>query len=137
MIPRYRAWNKATKEMHEVDDIIAINFEEKKICVKTLFFGKLSYYDFDDIVLMQPTGFRDKNDKEIFEGDILTTGKRTGVVKNHRTLGFYINDARGDNWWFGSDVDLAEFEDFTRDVAEKIEILGNIHENPELPEVSS
>lgn len=135
MIPRYRAWDKIHKTMYEVDDIMSIDFGKSEISVKTLFFERTNYYKFDDIVLMQSTGLTDKNGKEIFEGDILTTGKRTGVVKKHRTLGFYINDARGDNWWFGSDVDLAEFEDFTRDVAEKIEILGNIHTNPELAEV--
>lgn len=38
MIPNFRAWNKATKEMHEADDIVSLNFEKKQICVKTLFF---------------------------------------------------------------------------------------------------
>lgn len=132
MIPRYRAWIKEDKEMIEVDEIHFKNGELDFIGDAITWMCKSN-----DCVLMQSTGLDDKNGKEIFEGDILTTGKRTGVVKNHRTLGFYINDARGDNWWFGSDVDLAEFEDFTRDVAEKIEILGNIHENPELLEVSS
>ncbi len=39
MIPRYRAWNKEFKAMHEVDDIIAISFEDKSICVQTIHFG--------------------------------------------------------------------------------------------------
>lgn len=128
MIPRYRAWNKATKEMHEVDDIIAINFEEKEICVKTLFFGKLSYYDLDDIVLMQSTGFKDKNGKEIFEGDILGTddGLLNGVVKFNIDLGMWTNS-------------LIRYNNFERlcNVASSREIIGNIHTNPELAEVSS
>lgn len=133
MIPRYRAWDKEFKEMVRVDALV---FDEQ--IIKTTYKnGNVVKEDLKNYVLMQSTGLKDKNGKEIFEGDILTTGKRTGVVKNHRTLGFYMNDARGNNWWFGSDVDLAEFEDFTREVAEKIEILGNIYTNPELAEVSS
>lgn len=37
MIPRYRAWDKTCKTMYEADDIMYIDFEEKEICVKTLF----------------------------------------------------------------------------------------------------
>lgn len=133
MIPRYRAWDKEFKEMVQVDALV---FEEQLIKA-TYKNGNVVKEDLKNYVLMQSTGLKDKNGKEIFEGDILTTGKRTGVVKKHLTLGFYINDARGDNWWFGSDVDLAEFEDFARTVAKKIGILGNIYTNPELAEVSS
>lgn len=133
MIPRFRAWDKEFKEMVQVDALVF----DGQVIKATYKNGNVVKEDLKNYVLMQSTGLKDKNGKEIFEGDILTTGERTGVVKNHRTLGFYVNDARGDNWWFGCDVDLADFEDFTRDVAEKIEILGNIHENPELAEVRS
>lgn len=135
MIPRYRAWDGGSlcrmyspEEVWVCDGGIWVIDEDS-------WDGELILNN--DLNLMQSTGLTDKNGKEIFEGDILTTRKRTGVVNKHLTLGFYINDARGDNWWFGSDVDLAEFEEFTRDVTEKIEILGNIYTNQELAEVSS
>ena len=135
MIPRFRAWNKATKEMYGADDIIAINFEEKEICVQTIYFEQglpdsrdLDYYDFDDIVLMQSTGMRDKNDREIFEGDIIESrdGFLTGVIEFRVGLGMFVSE-------------LVEYNNFERlcNVASSRKIIGNVWEHPELAEVSS
>lgn len=132
MIPNFRAWNKATKEMHEADDIVSLNFEKKQICVKTIFFGQLSYYDFDDIILMQSTGLKDKNGKEIFEGDIVTDGYTTGDIKNHPTLGFYMVDENGVERWFSNDATIEDFEEDVETVARILEIIGNIYKNQEL-----
>lgn len=125
---RFRAWNKATKEMYEVDDIMSIDFGKSEISVKTLFFEQTNYYKFDDIVLMQSTGFRDKNGKEIFEGDIIdsTDGFMTGVVEFREDLGMFVSE-------------LVEYNNFERlcNVASSRKIIGNIWECPELAEVSS
>lgn len=137
MKPKFRAWNKATKEMHEVDDIVSIVFEEKQICVKTLFFERTSRYDFDDIVLMQSTGLRDKNGKEIFEGDVVTDGYTTGDIKNHPTLGFYMVDDNGTERWFSDNATIEDFEEDVETAHKILEIIGNIYKNPELVEVSS
>lgn len=129
MIPRFRAWNKATKEVHEDDDIIAINFEEKQICVKTLFFDQLNHYDFDDVVLMQSTGFRDKNGKEIFEGDVL---KVTNLSSWLEVVSFNEDKAM-----FVSKETKRELEEsplydlFNTDIFE-VGIIGNIWEDGEL-----
>ncbi len=32
MIPRYRAWDKTAKEMHEVDDIVSSELEKAILC---------------------------------------------------------------------------------------------------------
>lgn len=122
MIP-IRAWNKATKVMHEADDIVSLNFEEKQFCVKTLFFGQLSYYDFDDIVLMQSTGLKDKNGNEIFEGDIL--GSKDGILDS-------VVEFRSDlGMWT---TILIRYNNFERlcNVASERKIIGNIYKNPEL-----
>lgn len=128
MIPRYRAWNKATKEMYEVDDIMSIDFGESKISVKTLFFERTNYYDFNDIVLMQSTGLTDKNGKEIFEGDIIdsTDGFLTGVIEFRVGLGMFVSD-------------LVEYNNFERlcNVASSRKIIGNTWEHPKLAEISS
>ncbi len=127
MIPRFRAWNKATKEMHEVDDIVSIDFGKSEICVKTLFFGKFSYYDLDDIVFMQSTGLFDKNGKEIFEGDIVDSegGFTTGVVEFRSDLGMFVST-------------LIKYNNFEQlcNAHGLVKVIGNIYENPELLEVN-
>lgn len=128
MIPRYRAWDKNLKTMYEVDDIMSIDFGKSEIGVKTLFFDQTNRYNFDDIVLMQSTGMRDKNDREIFEGDIIdsTDGFLAGVIEFRVSLGMFVSD-------------LVEYNSFERlcNVASSRKIIGNIWEHPELVEVSS
>ena len=136
MITRFRAWNKATKEMYGADDIIAINFEEKEICVQTIYFEQglpdsrdLDYYDFDDIVLMQSTGLRDKNDREIFEGDVIKVNYWLEVVSFSEEKVMFVSKEIG--FPETSLYDLFNSDIFT------VEIIGNIYENPKLAEVGS
>ncbi|WP_455458918.1 YopX family protein [Streptococcus salivarius] len=156
MIPRYRAWDKTCKTMYEADDIVSIDFEKKQICVKTLFFERLSYYDFDDVVLMQSTGLRDKNGKEIFEGDVL---KFNDSWENHCYEGYVDGEIEGVNYveiqsestgfifcktkypdsslFYYANEEHLTFQEILGDGDFGFEVVGNIYENPELAEVSS
>ena len=71
-----------------------------------------------EIKIMQFTGLKDKNGKEIFEGDILSNGKLQSVVlwKND---GWGINNGK---------------HKLSRYLGGNEEIIGNIYENPELLE---
>lgn len=135
MIPRFRAWDKDFKTMYEADDIVYIDFEEKQICVKTLFFERASRYDFNDIVLMQSTGLTDKNGKEIFEGDIIAINLEgietpiTAKVFQNRKIGILMFHAFEDN----EDVPMVELLEGN---SVEFAIIGNIWEDPELAEVS-
>lgn len=126
MIPRFRAWDKKFKAMYEADDIMSIDFGKSEISVKTLFFERTNYYKFDDIVLMQSTGLRDKNGKEIFEGDIVDSedGILSGVVEFRPDLGMFVST-------------LIKYNNFERlcNVADSVHIIGDIYTNPELAEV--
>lgn len=129
MIPRYRAWDKTCKTMYEADDIMYIDFREKEICVETLFFERASRYDFDDIVLMQSTGLRDKNGKEIFEGDVVKMAKNVYSeptyyeVVRHRGGAYRLESKQ-----YGCELWLRHTD---------CEIAGNIYTDPELAEVNS
>lgn len=122
MIPRYRAWDKEFKEMVQVDALV---FDEQ--IIKTTYKnGNVVKDDLKNYVLMQSTGFKDKNGKEIFEGDIIdsTDGFLTGVVEFRVGLGMFISD-------------LVEYNNFERlcNVATSRKIIGNIWDHPELAEV--
>ncbi len=126
MIPRYRAWDKSTKAMYEDGDIVSIDIEKSQIYVKTPFFEQLNCYNFRDIDLMQSTGFTDKDGKDIFRGDIVTSrsGLFKGVVSLRQDLGTYV-------------INLIGYKNFERlcNVADSTKVIGNIYTNPELAEV--
>lgn len=134
MIPKFKAWHKMFEEIGQVK---RIRFDDDGNVSTVLFKGK----DFginetiDKIVLMQSTGLKDKNGKEIFEGDIVTDGDVTSDIKYHQTLGFYMIGKYGFSVPFGQGVDVEYFEEFADHVSKIFEVIGNIYENPELLEV--
>ena len=127
MIPKFRAWMKSLKWMCDVTNI---SFDSKlvDICQQgdTERCTEISVeFDENEIELMQSTGLKDKNGKEIFEGDVLGTkdGLLNGVVEYRSDLGMWTNS-------------LISYNNFERlcNVAGSREIIGNIYENPELLE---
>ena len=116
----------------------------------------LDYYDFDDIVLMQSTGMRDKNDREIFEGDIL---KFNDEWNDYCYEGYIDGSIEGINYVeverettcfsFGetkiSDSSLfhlindehLSFKELIEDEGFEFEIIGNIWEDGELLDVEN
>ncbi|EAG1228020.1 hypothetical protein A9D73_10765 [Listeria monocytogenes] len=121
----YRAFVKETKKMLPVTDLCFNETEAAGVsgCGNANCTLCVDWYSFDDVVLMQYTGLKDKNGKKIFEGDIGWDEHNEcyGVVKFEEGKVLYV--------WENIAEDLQE-------VADGIEICGNIHENPELMEVS-
>jgi uncharacterized phage protein (TIGR01671 family) len=88
----------------------------------------------NDVVLMQFTGLHDKNGKEIWEGDIVRREVCSpddmaygaygyaGIVKWER--GKFVIECDEDNSFYDHMGDLFSWNE--------LEVIGNIHENPEL-----
>ncbi|EAD9929027.1 hypothetical protein AQP98_11375 [Listeria monocytogenes] len=112
----FRAWDKEVKEMDYNPSVIEI-WQNKPINEQFRLESE------EKLVWMQYTGLKDRNDKKIFEGDICWEehNECCGVVKFEEGKFLYV--------WENIVEDLWE-------VAEDIEIYGNIYENTELLEVA-
>ena len=79
-------------------------------------------------ILMQSTGLRDKNDKLIYEGDVVKDyDEILSVVYYNDNQASFLLDTYD---WENSDVcSMYGLGDMS-----KYEVIGNIHENPELLE---
>ena len=116
---KFRAYHKERKEIFE---IASIDFEEKKAALSNGII-KLLNGDFKQFELLQYTGVKDKNNKEIYEGDIIICkyGPQIAmevkwVDEGFRTLGKYD----GDN--------------YVGFVKNNAEVIRNIYENKNLLE---
>lgn len=119
---RFRSWLKEDKEMVDVEEIHFYKGEFDFIGDAITWMCKSN-----DCVLMQSTGLRDKNGKEIFEGDVVKMAKNVYSeltyyeVVRHRGGAYRLESKR-----YGCELWLRHTD---------CEIAGNIWENPELLEV--
>ena len=123
---KFRTFRKSTGKMLPSASIWKINF--------------FAVDDTADFIIMQFTGLKDKNGKEIYEGDILRSEADEGVA----VVSYSADMAR-------FEIELLAYEIFTGENPEETyydklsvvdsyefgdwngaEVIGNIYENPEL-----
>ena len=123
---KFRAFDKDLKQILKVKEI---DFEHR---IVTLKISKLAIkkIPFENVELLQYTGLKDKNEKEIFEGDIFVHNnhKFEVVWDSTRFIGL-DNDRSGKGY-------CCYVDSSKKDGSRSIEVIGNIYENPELLEMS-
>lgn len=128
MIPKFRAWLKKEQKMdNEIDHISWL--EDELYCIGD---GITYMVLAEDLVLMQSTGLKDKNGKEIFEGDILGIETDEGILNVN-----IFWDEKHALFMFESEIHNEKelLAELVEDNTYPFEIIGNIYENPELVEV--
>lgn len=128
---KFRVWDKETKHMHicgeDVHDTINFEIETNRAYYYNLQNGCGSLREDSDYVLMQYTGLKDKNGKEIYEGDIIKIcaeglgGEAIGkIVYDEYDLAFVLKN------------EVEELSECLWYAEQQLEVIGNIYDNPEL-----
>ena len=123
MIPKFRAWDSVEKKFVEhffiTDNGLICNMEKP-----TSSYNSPVPIEKSELILMQSTGLKDKNDKEIFEGDIVKMSKDVYSeptyyeVVRHRGGAYRLESKQ-----HGCELWLRHTD---------CEIVGNVYENKEL-----
>ena len=122
---KFRAWSSGRKEMAEVE---SIHFKGNAVYLISKYLRLVA--NLDETELMQFTGQKDMNGKEVFEEDILKLENGDfGIVQyNNLNCNYYIQLI---NYHFNVAIDFKKVFSYQS----KVEIIGNKYENPELLEV--
>ena len=122
MIPKFRAWLKADKEMISVEEIA---FDTK--WVRSFYKLTSRWFKLEEVELMQSTGLCDKVGTEVFEGDVLHHQIQTEYT-------FIVKYDKDKGRWYGDGLSRTYRIDITKDFLQYYKVIGNIYENPELLE---
>jgi uncharacterized phage protein (TIGR01671 family) len=123
---KYRAWDKYASKLRLVKSIsYADDGFAKTVLVRLVDGVSHGYVNGESCELMQYTGLKDKNGKEVYEGDI---------VSWHGVSDAFVIE------WVNLDASFAAADkstgkthyDYIMTSLNEAEVLGNIYENPKL-----
>lgn len=129
MIPKFRAWDtfkkKWVKYFYITENGLIYNMEQQhRDLIGAVPIEK------SGLILMQSTGLFDKNGVEIFEGDVASyRGHIYIVLKKYAAIGLALLRNEEPTSFHPLLDDMVHFN--------RLEVLGNIHEHPELVEMEA
>lgn len=131
---KFRLWSKIGKKFIETDNPeleFVINNNGYLYSIEN-FYGEIYVLPQMDIEVLQYTGLKDKNGKEIYEGDILKYNFTYDGRSKHISPVTYLETQAsfGVIDFYGNNIPL-----YNIPANNYFEVVGNIYENPELLEL--
>ena len=132
--PKYKAFFKPHNYIYHVTDM---NFEGPDYTLREVKLSNGIWVrsdKLDDIILLEQSPFKDKNNKEIYDEDILEIFiVEDGKKVKSKLIGYFDKDEG--QWMFCDLIDRKlefSFSMFHTYIDREYEVIGNIYENPEL-----
>ena len=132
--PKYKAFYKPHNYIYHVTDM---NFEGPDYTLREVKLSNGIWVrsdKLDDIILLEQSPFKDKNNKEIYDEDILEIFiVEDGNKVKSKLIGYFDKDEG--QWMFCDLIDRKlefSFSMFHTYIDREYEIIGNTYENPEL-----
>lgn len=124
---KFRAWHEPSKQMFEWDDF---SLNGRNNCIIHVEEGVFTTSKVDDnsVILEQFTGLQDKNGNNIYEGDILYYDNDD--PNSHHLIQWNNELGAWENIRIEDGASMNQYYDWN--FVEDMEVIGNIHENPEL-----
>lgn len=129
MKPKFRAWHKKEKKMLE---IAGIGFDQSGNTWHGFDWNGLQFF-YGEVILMQSTGLKDKNGKEIFEGDIIVFWWHSMYSDRKVESNKGVIEFRNGEFGFFNKKTWYPISRLVKKL-KLVEVIGNAYENPELIE---